>query len=172
MSLRPGKYTLFNRSMCQEWHFGSTIVFRTLFWRLWHRSCKFSDEYIHLLLWPKKDYLLAKTFFSNFQINLPIICQRAPLLVFCFSIAYSICPWSLSAFLGNFFNGFFAFSEIICIFAPASSRKVNVHWHRGYIEYTYSILMVLQPKMSDQHYEEPRNVSTPMIGVPLPFISS
>jgi hypothetical protein len=34
-----------------------------------------------------------------------------------FTIAYSICPWSLSAFLGNFFKGFFAFSEIICIFA-------------------------------------------------------
>ena len=31
--------------------------------------------------------------------------------------------------------------------------------------------MVQQPKMSDQHYEEPRNVSTPLLGVPLPFIS-
>lgn len=31
--------------------------------------------------------------------------------------------------------------------------------------------MVLHLKMSDQHCSEPRNVSTPLLGVPLPFIS-
>ena len=77
-----------------------------------------------------------------------------------------------SAISASFSFNYAIIQKINCTFAPASSRKVKVHWHRGYIEYTYSILMVQQLKMSDQHYEEPRNVSTPLLGVPLPFISS
>ena len=35
--------------------------------------------------------------------------------------------------------------------------------HRGNIEYSYSILTVQHLKMSDQHYREPRNVSTSVV---------
>ena len=65
----PRVRTLFKRSICQKWQFGSTIVFKTRFCWVWHRSCKFSYEYIHLLLWPKKNYFSTRSP-SSTQMNL------------------------------------------------------------------------------------------------------
>ena len=49
-----------------------------------------------------------------------------------------------------------------CIFAPAKApwSRSKTSW---VFEYSYSILMVQRSKMSDQHCNEPRNVSTSML---------
>ena len=65
-------------------------------------------------------------------------------------------------------NGFW----IICTkFVPAKLLGA-VARHRGYIEYSYSILMVLHLKKCPTNITvNQKKVSTPLIGVPLPFIS-